>query len=101
MTSLVTPSSGTGGKRAQGRRQRSAGSSAARSARIVRLAAQWICDGRRLDMQGLADELGVSRVTLFRRVGSREALLGQALWLVTEHMLETATARWEAERPEG
>lgn len=52
-------------------------------------------------MQGLADELGISRVTLFRRVGSREALLSQALWMLTERTLETAAARWEAERPEG
>ena len=52
-------------------------------------------------MQGLADELGVSRVTLFRRVGSREELLSRALWLLTERMLETAKAQWEAERPEG
>ena len=73
----------------------------ARSARVVALAARWIQDGRRLDMQGLADELGVSRVTLFRRVGSREALLSQALWLLTQRTLEVAAARWEAERPEG
>jgi AcrR family transcriptional regulator len=72
-----------------------------RSARIVATAARWIYDGRRLDMQGLADELGVSRVTLFRRVGSREELLSRALWLLTERMLETAKAQWEAERPEG
>ena len=74
---------------------------ASRSARIVATAARWIYDGRRLDMQGLADELGVSRVTLFRRVGSREELLSQALWLLTERMLEAAAAQWEAERPEG
>ena len=72
-----------------------------RSARIVAAAARWIQDGRRLDMQGLADELGISRVTLFRRVGSREALLGKALWLLTQRTLEAAAARWEAERPEG
>jgi len=72
-----------------------------RSARIVAAAARWIQDGRRLDMQGLADELGISRVTLFRRVGSREALLGKALWMLTQCTLETAAARWEAERPEG
>jgi len=74
---------------------------ASKSARIVATAARWIHDGRRLDMQGLADELGVSRVTLFRRVGSREELLSQALWLLTERMLEAAAAAWEAERPEG
>jgi AcrR family transcriptional regulator len=72
-----------------------------RSARIVATAARWIQDGRRLDMQGLADELGISRVTLFRRVGSREALLSKALWMLTQRTLETAAARWEAERPEG
>ena len=72
-----------------------------RSARIVAAAARWIQDGRRLDMQGLADELGISRVTLFRRVGSREALLSKALWMLTQCTLETAAARWEAERPEG
>ena len=71
------------------------------SVRSVEVAAQWIIDGRRLDMQGLADELGVSRVTLFRRVGSREALLSKALWLLTQRMLLMASARWEAERPEG
>jgi AcrR family transcriptional regulator len=80
---------------------RAATRAASKSARIVATAARWIHDGRRLDMQGLADALGVSRVTLFRRVGSREELLSQALWLLTERMLETAAARWEAERPEG
>lgn len=72
-----------------------------RSALSVALAARWIRDGRRLDMQGLADELGVSRVTLFRRVGGREELLTRALWVLTERTLEAAAARWEAERPEG
>ena len=69
--------------------------------RIVSTAARWIYEGRRLDMQGLADELGVSRVTLFRRIGSREELISQALWRLTERMLEIAVERWEAERPEG
>jgi len=72
-----------------------------RSTRIVATAARWIQDGRRLDMRGLADELGVSRVTLFRRVGSREVLLSKALWMLTQCTLDTAAACWEAERPEG
>jgi AcrR family transcriptional regulator len=67
----------------------------------VALAARWVHDGRRLDMQGLADELGVSRATLFRHVGSREALLSKALWVLTERTLTVAAARWEAERPDG
>jgi AcrR family transcriptional regulator len=52
-------------------------------------------------MQGLADELGVSRVTLFRRVGGREELLAAALWVLTGRTLEAAAAQWEAERPAG
>ena len=72
-----------------------------RAARIVAAAARRIQDGKRLDMQSLADELGISRVTLFRRVGSREALMSKALWMLTQCTLETAAAQWEAERPEG
>ncbi len=71
------------------------------ASRYVLLAARWVHEGRRLDMRGLADELGVSRATLFRYAGGREALLGKALWLLTERTLEAAAARWEAERPEG
>jgi hypothetical protein len=70
-------------------------------ARCEVLAARWIRDGRRLDMRGLADELGVSRVTLFRRIGGREELLTRALWLLTERVLQTAAAQWEAERLAG
>ena len=72
-----------------------------RPARAVLLAARWVHEGRRIDMQGIADELGLSRATLFRRAGSRERLLGQALWLLTERTLAAASARWEAERAEG
>ena len=52
-------------------------------------------------MQGLADELGVSRATLFRHVGGREALLGKALWVLTSCSLDAAAAAWEAERRPG
>ena len=78
-----------------------ASAAAARPDRFVAAAARWIRDGRRLDMQGLADQLGVSRATLFRRVGSRDELLSKALWLLTERTLVTAAQRWEAERPAG
>ncbi len=64
----------------------------------VERAARWFLDGRRLDMQGLADELGVSRATLFRRVGGREELLSRALWQATERSLAVAARRWERER---
>ena len=52
-------------------------------------------------MQGLADELGFSRVTLFRTIGTREKLLADALWLLTEKTLQLAARRWEAERRDG
>jgi AcrR family transcriptional regulator len=71
------------------------------AARFVNRAARWIQSGRRLDMQGLADELGVSRATLFRHVGGREELLSRALWSLTEVTLLAAARAWEAERPEG
>jgi AcrR family transcriptional regulator len=52
-------------------------------------------------MQELADELQISRTTLFRRVGTREDLLGEALWLLARRTMAEACARWEAERPPG
>jgi AcrR family transcriptional regulator len=79
--------------------RRLAGPATIGSARFVNRAARWVHDGRRLDMQGLADELGVSRATLFRRVGGREELLSKALFVLTQRTLEVAAERWEAERP--
>jgi hypothetical protein len=67
----------------------------------VALAAQWVRDCRRLEMRGLAEELGISRVTLFRQVGTREDLLDQALWVLAEASLEAAVQRWESRRPAG
>lgn len=52
-------------------------------------------------MQGVADELGISRVTLFRNVGTREELLSEALWVLTEQTLALAGCRWESERGVG
>lgn len=77
------------------------GDSGALAARAVNRAVRWIHDGKRIDMQGLADELGVSRATLFRRVGGREELLSKAVWALTERTLAIAAERWESERPEG
>jgi AcrR family transcriptional regulator len=38
--------------------------------------------GQRIDMQALADELSVSRATLFRWVGNRDQLHAEVLWSV-------------------
>ncbi|MGI8679608.1 MAG: QsdR family transcriptional regulator [Jatrophihabitans sp.] len=72
-----------------------------RASGIISVAARWINDGRRLDLQALADELGVSRATVFRHVGGREDLLGKALALLTHHMLNAAAARADIRRANG
>jgi hypothetical protein len=69
--------------------------------KAIRLAARWVVEGRRVEMHGLAVELGVSRVTLFRNLGTREDILGEALWHLTEATLHLALLRWEAARPAG
>jgi AcrR family transcriptional regulator len=46
--------------------------------------------GERIEMQALAEEVGTSRVTLHRWVGSRDLLLGEILWSLTEPTLADA-----------
>jgi AcrR family transcriptional regulator len=48
--------------------------------------------GERIDMQELAAELGVSRATLYRWVGSRERLIGEVLWSFSELQLQESRA---------
>lgn len=62
---------------------------------IVRTAAHWIDRGVRLDTRTLANELGISRSTLFRRVGNREDLMGDALWYLGNHTMNAAIRAWE------
>lgn len=50
--------------------------------------------GERIEMQALADDLGVNRVTLYRWVGSREQLITEVLWAATEKSF----ARYRADR---
>lgn len=49
--------------------------------------------GKRVDMSSVADELGVSRVTLYRWVGSRGALLGEVMATLAIRSLESEDAR--------
>ncbi|MCP9964522.1 QsdR family transcriptional regulator [Actinomadura madurae] len=44
--------------------------------------------GGRIEMQSLADEVGVNRVTLYRWVGSREQLITEILWSATQKSFE-------------
>ena len=62
---------------------------------IVRTAAHWIGRGARLDTRTLAAELGISRSTLFRRVGNREDLMGDALWYLADRTMAAAVRDWE------
>jgi AcrR family transcriptional regulator len=57
------------------------------------LARQWFLDGRRLDMQQLAGELGIGRATLYRWCGSRELLLGEVIWSLNAESLRRVEAR--------
>jgi AcrR family transcriptional regulator len=57
---------------------------------VVRRAARTLLDGERLDTTTLAADLGISRVTLFRRVGNRDAILGEAMWWLAERALQRA-----------
>lgn len=57
------------------------------------MARAWFLEGRRLDMQQLAAELGVGRATLYRWCGSRELLLGEVIWSLQRDGLATAWAR--------
>ncbi|MBM7807842.1 AcrR family transcriptional regulator [Geodermatophilus bullaregiensis] len=67
---------------------------------VVRRAAHTLLREERLDTTVLAAELGISRVTLFRRVGNRDALLGEALWWLAERTLRQAAEAHDS-RPEG
>jgi AcrR family transcriptional regulator len=53
---------------------------------------QWLASGR-LDMGALAGELGISRATLYRWVGTRERLLGEVLWTLAAAAIREARAR--------
>src|SRR5689334_9858015 len=50
---------------------------------------RWLA-GERLDMGGLAAELGISRATLYSWVGSRERLLGEVIWSFAEQGVRQA-----------
>jgi AcrR family transcriptional regulator len=66
----------------------------------LRLARErWLADGR-LDMGSLAAELGVSRATLYRWVGSRERLLGEVLWSLAEVAIRDARAAASGSGPD-
>jgi AcrR family transcriptional regulator len=54
----------------------------------------------RIDMSGLAAELGVSRVTLYRWVGSRDRLLAEVIWSLARRTLDNIEAESRDHGPE-
>jgi AcrR family transcriptional regulator len=62
---------------------------------IFNAALATILDCRRLDMRQLATELRIGRATLYRKVGSRDRLLGEVLWFLTRHEITRAVAAGE------
>ena len=57
---------------------------------IFKAALATFLDRRRLDMRALAGELGISRATLYRRVGGRDYLLGEVIWYLARRSLARA-----------
>lgn len=57
-----------------------------------RLARRRFVAGGRIEMQALSDEIGTSRVTVHRWVGSRDQLLAEILWSLAEPTLRDARA---------
>lgn len=57
---------------------------------VFKLARQWWFEGRRLNLGALADEVGVSRATIFRWVGNRDLLLAEILWSMYSQTLDVA-----------
>jgi AcrR family transcriptional regulator len=66
---------------------------------IFDAALQIIIDCSRLDMRSLAAQLHIGRATLYRKVGSRDRLLGEVLWYLTR--LEIAAAVTQVSGLEG
>jgi AcrR family transcriptional regulator len=53
-----------------------------------RLARRAFLAGERIDMQRIAAELGVNRVTLYRWVGNRARLLGEVAWELADRTID-------------
>jgi AcrR family transcriptional regulator len=66
-------------------------------ATAFRVACRWFLEGRRLDISALADEVGVSRVTMHRWVGTRDDLLTEVMWHLTSRTIDHLQAEVDAD----
>ena len=69
-------------------------------AEAFRLARRAFLKGERLDMSQLAAELGISRPTLYRWTGDRDALLVDVIWSLTEELLADSVKEAKGKGPE-
>ncbi|MFC8594157.1 QsdR family transcriptional regulator [Streptomyces atroolivaceus] len=60
---------------------------------VVHRACRFFLRHGTVDMGALAQDLAVSRATLYRVVGSRDALMADVLWDLAEHLLDRARRR--------
>lgn len=60
--------------------------------RVLALARERWLEQARLDLGELARDLGIGRATIFRWVGSRDALMGEVIWSFHEPELQRALA---------
>jgi AcrR family transcriptional regulator len=66
-----------------------------------RLARKKFIEGTPIDMQSLAAELGVSRVTLYRWVGNRDKLLTEIIWNLGSRTIAMLVEREQARQRRG
>ncbi|WP_019203314.1 QsdR family transcriptional regulator [Tsukamurella sp. 1534] len=59
---------------------------------LIRCAADWFREGRRVDLGQLAAAQGVGRATVYRWFGSREHVVGEAIWLGIAQAIERVQA---------
>jgi AcrR family transcriptional regulator len=59
---------------------------------VLALAMRRYLEGRRVDVQAIASELGLGRTTIYRWFGSRDDLIGEVLVRTGEPLLESARA---------
>lgn len=60
---------------------------------------KWIA-GEKVEIASLAEELGVSRVTIFRWIGSRELLMGEVIWSLCKPLWDEAVAEAQGSGPD-
>lgn len=67
---------------------------------VFRLTRDKWTQGEKVEVASLAEELGVSRVTIFRWIGSRELLLGEVIWSLCKPLWQQAVEEAKGSGPD-